>query len=280
MNWDSDATWIVIPTLNEAENIIHLLNRIRSAMHGLPYYLCIVDDGSRDGTSDRVLAFKRSDNSVPTHIIQRRKGHFGSQRGVAVWTGLQYGFRHSNCNVFVEMDADLSHRPEELRMGIDAIRVSGYNVAIASKYQPTSQVLGRPRGRRALSRVANTIVRALISRQVGDYSNGYRFYDRECVAMICGHRLRYGSPIYLSEVLALLMAHRMRICEFPSTYVGRGEGLSKLRPIDLIKAGIAVIDIATRFHFHAHGFVRGTPVYSPVQIAEVVTQLKAEAKPK
>ena len=261
---NSDTTWIVIPTLNEAENIVPLLQRIRSCMRGLSYLLCIVDDGSGDGTLDRVREFMKSEAADPIHIIQRKKANLGSQRGVAVWTGLQYGFHHSNCGIFVEMDADLSHRPEELRVGIDHIR-SGYNVAIASKYEPKSEVVNRPLGRRILSRTANTVVRALISRDVGDYSNGFRFYDRECVSMICNHRLRYGSPIYLSEVLALLLAHRMRVCEFPSTYVGRGEGLSKLRPIDLLKAGIAVIDIAVRFHLHLRGFVRGTPVFAPPQ---------------
>lgn len=264
MNRDSEAVWIVIPTLNEAGNIVPLLERIDREMADTPYYACIVDDGSRDGTVQRIQDFIGATGLNNIQIIQRKKTHLGSQRGVAVWTGLQHGLAHSSCGIFVEMDADLSHRPEELRIGIKEIQ-SGHNVVIASKYQPGSEVVNRPWGRTVLSRVSNTVVRSLISRDVGDYSNGYRFYDRECVGMICGHRLRYGSPIYLSEVLALLLAHRMRVCEFPSTYVGRGEGLSKLRPIDLVKAGIAVIDIASRYHFHSHGFVRGTPVFSAMQ---------------
>jgi dolichol-phosphate mannosyltransferase len=254
--------WIVVPTLNEANNIRPLLERISGEMAGFRYQICIVDDGSKDGTLSIVRDFMREATVVPISIIERKKSHLGSQRGVAVWTGLQYGLKHSDSAVFVEMDGDLSHRPEELQTGLEAISRLHYNVAIASKYVPGSKVVNRPLGRRALSRVANSVVRAMVSRDVADYSNGYRFYDRECVGMICAHQLRYGSPIYLTEVLALLMAHRMRIFEFPGTYVGRGEGLSKLRVIDLIKAGIAVVDIAMRFHFHRHGFVRGTPRYS------------------
>jgi dolichol-phosphate mannosyltransferase len=269
MSVSTPSVWIVVPTLNEVNNIRSLLQRIRDSMTGFDYAVCIVDDGSSDGTLDIVRDFIRTDKADNIFIIQRRKTHFGSQRGVAVWTGLQYGFQHSDCQIFVEMDADLSHRPEELRAGVEAICASGYNVVIASKYLVGSKVINRPRGRRLLSRVANTTVRTLMSRSVRDYSNGYRFYDRECVGMICAHRLRYGSPIYLTEVLALLMAHRMRVYEFPSTYIGRGEGLSKLRIIDLVKAGIAVLDVATRFHFHLHGFVRGVPAYSSVQISHV-----------
>ncbi len=253
--------WVVLPTLNEAGNIRSLLERIGDSLTQLEYTLCVVDDGSNDGTLDIVRDFIRAGNHGNICIIQRKKTHFGSQRGVAVWTGLQYGFQHSDSQIFVEMDADLSHRPEELRTGIEAIH-SGCDVAIASKYLAGSKVTNRPLARRLLSRVANTTVRTFMSRSVRDYSNGFRFYGRECVGMICAHRLRYGSPIYLTEVLALLLAHRMTVHEFPSHYVGCGEGLSKLRIIDLVKAGIAVLDIAMRFHFHSHGFVRGAPAYS------------------
>jgi dolichol-phosphate mannosyltransferase len=275
------SIWIVVPTLNEVSNIRSLLERIHDSMKGLGYAVCVVDDGSSDGTLNVIRDFIRAEKAENISIIQRAKTHFGSQRGVAVWTGLQYGFQHSDCQIFVEIDADLSHRPEELRVGVEAILNSGYNVAIASKYLVGSSVVNRPLGRRLLSRVANTTVRTLMSKSVRDYSNGYRFYDRECVGMICAHRLRYGSPIYLTEVLALLMAHRMRIYEFPSTYVGRGEGLSKLRIIDLMKAGIAVLDIAMRFHFHSHGFVRGVPAYSTtVQISHVEPAVQVQIQNK
>ena len=55
-----------------------------------------------------------------------------------------------------------------------------------------------------------------------------------------------------------MLAHHMRVGEFGSTYVGRGEGLSKLRMIDLVKAAIAVVDIAARFHLQAHGPIPNT----------------------
>jgi dolichol-phosphate mannosyltransferase len=280
MNKPGSYTWIVVPTLNEAGNIRLLLEGIRQALPDLRYHVCIVDDGSKDDTVDIVRNFIRTASADNVSIIQRKKTHLGSQRGVAVWTGLQYGFRHSECDIFVEMDADLSHRPEELRIGIETIFRLGYNVAIASKYLIGSRVVNRPFGRRLLSRVANTTVRSLVSRKVRDYSNGYRFYDRECVSMICAHRLRYGSPIYLTEGLALLMAHRMRIYEFPTTYIGRGEGLSKLRLMDLAKAGIAVFDIAARFHFHSLGFVRGTPAFSQVQISQVEPAVQPQTHSK
>ena len=104
-------------------------------------------------------------------------------------------------------------------------------------------MLDRPLGRRIVSRVCSFVVGTLISPAIKDYSNGYRFYNRRAAHMICHHRIRYGSPIYLTEVLALWLRHGLRVMEFPSTYVGRHEGLSKLRLIDLFKAGLAVFEI-------------------------------------
>jgi dolichol-phosphate mannosyltransferase len=234
-----ERVWIVVPTLNEAENVVPLLERIQQGMGGLAYSVCIVDDGSRDGTLERVREFAFSRQTAGIHIIQREKKHLGSQRGAAVMAGFRLGLERSDADLFVEMDADLSHLPEELPWGVEAVRTGVGNVAIASKYVPGSRTVGRPWSRRAVSLLGNALARSLITPRVRDYSNGYRFYDRSCIEILCGQTLRFGSPIYLSEVLALLLARGKKVVEFPATYVGRGEGFSKLRWTDLVKAGIA-----------------------------------------
>jgi hypothetical protein len=61
--------------------------------------------------------------------------------------------------------------------------------------------------------------------------------------------MRYASPIYLTEVLSLWLYHGLRVVEFPTTYVGRGRGESKLRFVDLGKAALAAFEIAIRYHF-------------------------------
>src|SRR5258706_5196523 len=100
-----------------------MLDGIRRAMEGNSYSVCVVDDGSRDGTVELAEDFARTHHETQVEILRRRKTHGGSQRGIAVWTALQQGFHRTRCDVFVEMDADLSHRPEELPTGIGLIRV-------------------------------------------------------------------------------------------------------------------------------------------------------------
>ena len=237
----------MLPVLNEVANIGRLLDQIETALRGYSYTIGILDDGSTDGTvaflEERI---QRGDHRL--HLICRKKWRRASQRGAALWTLLRWGLTDTSHEIFVEMDGDLSHRPEELIAGIGLIADTQCDVAIASKYVGGSRVLNRPLGRRLVSRICSFAVGALISPRILDYSNGFRFYTRDAAQIIAGHRIRYGSPIYLSEVLALWLKRGLRIKEFATTYVGRSEGVSNLRMADLVKAAIAIFEISLRYH--------------------------------
>src|SRR5215213_9442883 len=105
--------FISLPVLNEAENILPLLDGIDKSLGGQPYLVCVIDDGSRDGTVE-LLRHRQADAADTLHVIYRTKSRRGSQRGGALLAGLEWGLKHTDCDVFVEMDGDLSHRPEEL----------------------------------------------------------------------------------------------------------------------------------------------------------------------
>jgi dolichol-phosphate mannosyltransferase len=158
---------ILLPVLNEACNIGELVHRIRAAMAGREYVICFVDDGSRDGTVDRIRdCMKESDHRM--HLIERTKRIRGSQRGSALFTAMMWALDSTHCDTIIEMDGDLSHRPEELVHGL-AILDSGFaDVVIASKYLPGSKVTNRPVGRRLVSNVCNIAVRLLISTRISE----------------------------------------------------------------------------------------------------------------
>ena len=249
------SVFVILPVLNEITNIGPLLDQIEAALSEIPFTIGVLDDGSTDGTLEYVRQRMQRPNSH-LHLICRKKTMRASQRGSALRVLMLWGLENTAHSVFVEMDGDLSHRPEELADGIHFIASGGCDIAIASKYIDGSAVLNRPWGRRMVSKVCSYAVRALISRKIRDYSNGYRFYTRAAARIAADHRYRYGSPIYLSEILALWLYHGLRVREFKSVYVGRNEGVSKLRLADLAKAAIAVFEIASRFHifgFQAQG---------------------------
>ena len=241
---------ILLPVLNEVEHVRPLWARIESAMGRRSFQICFVDDGSHDGTLEELRALEQSDPRV--HVIVRVKKHRGSQRGGALHAAMSWGLTSGRFDVFVEMDGDLSHQPEELARGLGLIDSGACDVAIASKYLPESRVTNRPAGRLAVSLACNLAVRTLLTLRITDYSNGFRFYSRRAAEQIASTHIRYGSPIYLTEVMAIWLAAGLRIQEFPTTYVGRNEGLSKLRKRDLAKAFVGVFEIAVRYRLGFH----------------------------
>jgi dolichol-phosphate mannosyltransferase len=245
--------FISIPVLNEIGNIATLASSIDEALRDrFPYTLLFTDDGSTDGTVEFVRDLMARDSRI--RLLQRVKTRRGCQRGGALFDAMVWGLANTGHEIFIEMDGDLSHRVEEILPGVAMFERSGAEFVIASKYLPGSRTIKRPASRRAVSAICNFAVRLLITRDVTDYSNGYRFYTRGVAEMLSAHAVRYTSPIYLSEALAICLRDGHRVAEFPSIYVGRSEGLSKLRPVDLIKASLAILDIA--FRYHGPGFAR------------------------
>jgi dolichol-phosphate mannosyltransferase len=242
-----DGYFILLPVLNEVANIGRLLDHVETALSGKSYTIGILDDGSTDGT----LGYLEERMRRPDHrlaLLCRKKTARSSQRGAALLTLLRWGLENTRHEIFIEMDGDLSHRPEELLVGIQLVADGQCDVAIASKYLPGSKVINRPIGRRLVSRLCSIAVATLLSPSVRDYSNGFRFYTRTAARLVADHRIRYGSPIYLSEVLALWLRRGLRVQEFPTTYIGRNEGVSNLRMLDLWKAGTTVFEISLRYH--------------------------------
>jgi dolichol-phosphate mannosyltransferase len=235
-----------VPILNEIENIERLVTNVHKELEGLDYVLLIVDDGSTDGTLEYLEKVVPSSGGRIV-VLHHQKTIPGCQRGAALLAGLRWGLGHGPFDIFVEMDGDLSHRPEELRDGIKSLAEREADIAIASKYVRGSQITGRTLDRTAISIICNAAVRSLIRWNISDFSNGYRFYNRRAASLIPQYSIRYGSPIYLTEVMAIWLSNGMRVVEIPSHYVGRHEGWSKVRWRDYAKAAFGVLEIALRY---------------------------------
>lgn len=256
-----------IPILNEIENIERLIAGVASALQGYDYLLLIVDDGSTDGTLEYI---HRAIAMHPERIavLNRKKVIRGCQRGGALLAGTKWALQNGDFDIFVEMDGDLSHRTEELPRGIEVISRGEADVAVASKYIPGSRITGRSVGRTLISLICNFAVRTAIRWKIQDFSNGYRFYNRTAAELACRHRIRYGSPIYLTEVMAIWLKHGLKVIEIPGHYVGRNEGWSKVRLNDYFKASVGVMEIALRYR--VTGFQRLADVEVEKSIAHDV----------
>ena len=244
----SKSICILLPVLNEVEQIEALLSEICQELKSYSFTVCIIDDGSTDGTLDII---QRVMEQYPGcfHLMRRVKQKAGCQRGGALYAGLQWALRNGSFDVFVEMDGDFSHLPSEIKNGIVQLDSVPCDVALASKYINGSKVTGRGATRSLISFCNSMLMRIILPSKISDYSNGFRFYTQEAAYILDQHNIFYNSPIYLLEVLAIWLKADLKIVEFPSTYVGRSEGVSKVLLLDVVKGVVGALHIAWQYHF-------------------------------
>jgi len=249
------GVFIVLPILNESADIAELLDRIEAALAGRPFTIGILDDGSTDGTVEYIHE-RMNTRPGAIHLIERKKTLPGCQRGSALNALMHWGLAHTAHDIFIELDGDLSHQPEEMPRGIELLS-QGFDVVIASKYLGGGREVERHPGRRVVSVICSQMARTALDRKIHDYSNGYRFYTRRAAQAIARHDTRNGGPIYLSEVMGIWLREGMRIAEFPSVYVGRRKGSSKVIARDIFKAASSLFVIACRYRLFGFPGAKG-----------------------
>jgi dolichol-phosphate mannosyltransferase len=164
---------VVLPAYNEEANIGNLLRGIFESLtdEHLGFSIIVVDDGSSDRTHQILEEYGR-DFPLMVHRHAKNQG-----LGATIRDGLrQAAAVASERDIVITMDADESHTPGLMIRMIRMIR-EGYDVVIASRYQPGSRVYGLSMRRRIVSRVASLLMRVLFPTPgVTDYTCGYRAY--------------------------------------------------------------------------------------------------------
>jgi dolichol-phosphate mannosyltransferase len=233
------------------------LGEIAAALEWARYTVCVVDDGSTDGTVELVREAAARDHRIV--LLQRPRGGNGCRRGSASRAGLEWLLTNTKHPVFIDFDADGANNPRDLVSGIRQVALLGADVAIASKYVRGSRVLGRPLLRRLGSRVYNGLLRLLIQPGVHDYSNSYRFYNRTAAQLLSRLQPRFEGPVYLVEMLAVWLAEGLQVVEMPTVYGIRRGGTSKVILRDFFEGFAGAIEVG-RLYRSGRYRVSGSPV--------------------
>ena len=147
---------VIIPTYNEKENIENIIRAIFKLEH--IFHILIIEDNSPDGTANIV---KTLQDEFPGRLFMiERNGKLGL--GTAYITGFKWGLSQGYDYLF-EMDADFSHKPEDLPRLYKACHSDGYDVAIGSRYISGVNVVNWPIGRVLMSYFASKYVRTFLS---------------------------------------------------------------------------------------------------------------------
>jgi dolichol-phosphate mannosyltransferase len=209
---------VIIPTYNECENILRIVERLRTAVPEAD--VLIVDDNSPDGTGDMADELSVSDSSV--HAIHR----LGKQGlGAAYIAGFGWGL-DQGYDVLVEMYADGSHDPTQLPRLLERLRTA--DLVLGSRYVPGGTVVNWPKSREFLSRGGNLYVRTVLGLPLADATGGYRAFRADALRALDLTDVGSAGYVFQVDLANRVSGANLRIAEVPITFVEREFGVSKM----------------------------------------------------
>ena len=226
---------IIIPTFNEKENIHRLIKNIKKVV---PKAFIVIVDDSLDDEIGRIVK-KNKYLNVNYYHRKNAKG-----RGSAVLFGLRKNFSKDKKRIFIEMDADFSHRPVELKKNIELFKKKNYDLLISSRYLKKSKIVNWPISRKIFSRLSNILAQLVLRVNVSDYTNGFRIYSSNAVNIILKKCGKIGDGfIILSEFLLALNINKLRIGETNTIFVNRIRGESSVNFMLIFNSFVGLIKL-------------------------------------
>ncbi len=210
---------VVLPTYNEAENIVGFLRAVRQAVPDAD--VIVVDDNSPDGTAG--LAEETASELGRIKVLHRA----GKQ-------GLGAAYRHGFTTAFdegydaiVSMDSDFSHDPATIPTMLQLI-TDGADAVVGSRYVPGGSTVDWPLHRRLLSKWGNRYTAAVLRLPVRDCTSGFRAYRADALRAVDPASTTAEGYAFLTELVRKLIANGSKIVETPIVFRDRQFGTSKM----------------------------------------------------
>ena len=213
---------VVIPTYNESESIESLLKRLNSARMQISdkfeIDILIVDDNSPDQTA--VIAKNLQFSGLKVLSRQHKSG-----LGPAYLAGFKQGLLE-NYDYFVEMDADLSHQPEQL---IDLLNAaSKVDLVIGTRWIPGGSVVNWPKRRKWISKLGTGYASFALNLPYKDLTSGYRVLPRDFLSQLDFSLIETRGHGFQIEMALKAIESGFGIKQVPITFVERENGYSKM----------------------------------------------------
>lgn len=221
MSQKSDCV-VIIPTYNEKENISAIIDAVMGQPHAMD--VLIIDDGSPDGTAD-IVREKMAEYPDRVHLVER-SGKLGL--GTAYITGFRWALERANYEYIFEMDADFSHKPDDLMRLYQACSQEGADMAVGSRYLTGVNVVNWPMGRVLMSYYASAYVRMVTGMTIRDTTAGFACYRRRVLQTIELDKIKFKGYAFQIEMKFTTLKCGFTIKEVPIIFVNRENGTSKM----------------------------------------------------
>tara|TARA_B100001121_G_scaffold307642_1_gene329595 strand:+ start:1600 stop:2301 length:702 start_codon:yes stop_codon:yes gene_type:complete len=215
---------VIIPTYNEKENIHDFITEICN----FDISVLIVDDNSPDGTGKIVNKLAAIYDQV--HLLSR-----SSKQGLgsAYRDGFKWGIE-KKYQYFIEMDADYSHRFEDLNQLL--LLSSSHDVVIGSRYISGGGSIGWDMKRKILSSTANKLSRVILKSKVNDMTSGFRCYSLRALSNINYQNTNSDGYSFQIEMTLRSIENKLSIKEVPIIFNERRLGRSKMSKTIILEA--------------------------------------------
>jgi dolichol-phosphate mannosyltransferase len=210
-------TLVIIPTYNEAQSIEITVSKLLQQIPNVD--VLIVDDGSPDGTAEIVKKLVLQHSRL--HLLERQTKQ---GLGPAYLAGFSYGF-DKNYQFIVEMDADGSHRTEDLVALLQ--QADSCDLVIGSRWIAGGGVRNWSPARQLISRFGNSYARLMLGTNISDMTSGFRVYRANFLKQLVSKKV--ASAGYSFQVELAYRAFQVgKVTEVPITFVERDYGKSKM----------------------------------------------------
>ena len=210
---------VIIPTFNEAENLLRIVPLVLNQDPRIE--VLVVDDNSPDGTGD--LADDLAEDLDRVHVLHR----LGKQGlGRAYLEGFQWGLDRDYA-LFIEMDADFSHDPDALPEFIE--KANEFDVVLGSRYVGGRvTVINWPMSRLLISYFGSRYARIVTGLPVRDATGGFNCWRREVLTALNLEKIESNGYTFQIELKLRAWRRGFSLTEIPIIFAERDSGESKM----------------------------------------------------
>jgi dolichol-phosphate mannosyltransferase len=221
---------ILIPTFNEAKSIAGLLNKLGDfrEVEKLQLDVLVIDDNSPDRTDEIVENLQ-----LPWVELLRRQEKSGL--GAAYRSGFARVMASNTYSHVITMDGDGSHRVEDLKAMIGAIK-PGKSIVLGTRWISGGGVVNWPKSRQFLSKTGTQYAKLALKLDLNDLTGGYRIYSSELLNSLNLKDMKATGYCFQIEMAMAANLAGAVASEVPITFVERVDGVSKMTKSIVIEA--------------------------------------------